>query len=265
MVLTGEGGDELFAGYARYEGERFAPYFRPIPQPLKDLAQTVGARLPGLRRPKIALYALTRPDEVTRLTNWFPLFNYDMKVNLLSAQVKRALGDVSSNAVFADHLARTDAIHPLSRLAYVDTKLWLPDDLLARGDKMSMANSLEGRVPLLDHELVEFVASLPPNLKLNGGTRKYLLKKVSAKLIPDEIITRKKQGFPVPVSVWFRGEALTYMRDILSRDAIHRRGLFDADYVEKLVQEHTNGFADHSLLLWGLVNVEVWHRLFIDA
>lgn len=264
MVLTGEGGDELFAGYARYAGERFSPLFRRIPKPARRLAVEASMRLPGLRRPKIALYALSFANEPRRFVNWFPLFNYDMKVSLLSPRFKAALTDVSSASIFAEHLARTDAPDPISRLLYVDSKLWLVDDLLARGDKMTMAASLEGRVPILDHKLVEFAASLPPEFKVNRLARKYLLKKVSRTLLPDEIIDRKKQGFPVPLLLWFRDEARPFVRDVLSPSAIKRRGLFNLDYVEKLLDEHEQGFADHALLIWGLLNVELWYRLFID-
>ncbi len=265
MVLTGEGGDELFAGYARYAGERLFPLFRNIPAPAKALALAASRRIPGLRRPKLALYALCQPDEVTRLANWFPLFNQEMKAALLSDELKRALNGASADQVFAQHLARTDATDHLSRMLYVDTKLWLPDDLLARGDKTSMATSLEARVPLLDHKLVEFAAALPPHLKLRGLTRKYLLKKVSRTWLPAEIIDRKKQGFPIPISIWFRKEARSFVRDILSPAAIQRRGLFNPDYVEKLLDEHEAGFADHGTLVWGLLSVELWHRLFIDS
>jgi asparagine synthase (glutamine-hydrolysing) len=128
-----------------------------------------------------------------------------------------------------------------------------------------MAASVEARVPLLDHKLVEFAASLPPHLKVKGLTRKYLLKKVSRAWLPAQIIERKKQGFPIPISVWFRKEARAFLHDILSPTAIRKRGLFNPDYVEKLLDEHEAGFADHGLLVWGLLNVELWHRRFIDS
>jgi len=150
-------------------------------------------------------------------------------------------------------------------MLYVDTKLWLPDDLLARGDKTSMAASLEARVPLLDHKLVEFAASLPPHLKLKGLKRKYLLKKVGRAWLPPEIIARKKKGFPMPITLWFRKEARTFLRDALSAGVLRRRGLFNPPFVEKLLTEHEKGFADHGSLLWGLLNIELWQRLFIDS
>jgi asparagine synthase (glutamine-hydrolysing) len=265
MVLTGEGGDELFAGYARYSGERLAPFFRLLPGPMRSLAQAAGAQLPGLRRFKIALHALCQPDEVSRFVNWFPLFNGDMKRELLTESAKSALNGHSTERVFAEHLARTSAGHALHRMLYVDTKLWLPDFLLLRGDKLSMACSLEARVPLLDHTLVEFAASLPPHLKLRGLKRKYLLKKVSRRYLPPEIVDRKKQGFPIPISSWLRHDARSYMRELLSPEVIRRRGLLEARHVSRLLAEHESGFADHGTLLWGLMNLELWHRMFIDS
>jgi asparagine synthase (glutamine-hydrolysing) len=265
MVLTGEGGDELFAGYARYAGERLSPFFRCIPKAAKSLALAASSRLPGLRRQKLALYALSQRDEATRFVNWFPMFNSEMKHELLSEDLNESLHGSGADSVFEQHLACTDAKEPLNRMLYVDTKLWLPDLLLARGDKTSMAVSLEARVPLLDHKLVEFAASLPLNMKVNGLARKYLLKKVSQRWLPSEIIHRKKQGFPMPVSLWLRNEARPFMRDVLSPSALRRRGLFNPAFVEKLMQQHENGFADHSSLLWGLMSVELWQRVFMDS
>jgi asparagine synthase (glutamine-hydrolysing) len=265
MVLTGEGGDELFAGYARYVGERFSQLFRYLPEFARSALLEASTRIPGLRRPKIALFALCQMNEVTRFTNWFPLFNQDMKAALLSADFKSEVNGASTDHVFAQHLQRTDATDALNRMLYVDTKLWLPDDLLARGDKTSMAASIEARVPLLDHKVVEFAASLPPELKLKRLTRKYLLKKVSRAWLPAQIIDRKKKGFPMPITLWFRREARSFLRDILTSTALRQRGLFNTHYVEKLLDEHEKGFADHGSLLWSLLSVELWHRLFIDG
>jgi asparagine synthase (glutamine-hydrolysing) len=265
MVLTGEGGDELFAGYARYAGETLSPWFRFMPKQARSLALGLGQHLPGLRRQKLALYALCQPNEVSRFTNWFPLFNRDMRTELLSDGFKRELPPATPETIFARHLADTDATDPLSRMLYVDTKLWLPDDLLARGDKMSMAASLEARVPLLDHKLVEFAASLPPHMKLRGLARKYLLKKVARRWLPSQVVDRKKQGFPMPFSVWFRGRVRPFVRDLLSPGTIQRRGYFNAGYVQKLLDQHEAGTADHGALLWGLLSVELWHRIFLDS
>jgi asparagine synthase (glutamine-hydrolysing) len=264
MVLTGEGGDELFAGYARYAGERLSPLFKLLPKAAKSLVLAASAQLPGLRRQKLALFALCQSDEATRFVNWFPLFNSEMKEALLSTDLKGELSGYDAGYVFREHLARTDGTEPLNRMLYVDTKLWLPDDLLARGDKTSMAVSLEARVPLLDHKLVEFAAALPQNLKLKGFARKYLLKKVSRASLPPQIIQRKKKGFPMPFTLWFQREARSFLHDVLSASTVRRRGLFNPLFVEKLLKEHEKGFADHGSLLYGLLSVELWQRCFMD-
>ncbi|MFN3189916.1 MAG: asparagine synthase (glutamine-hydrolyzing) [Aureliella sp.] len=261
MVLTGEGGDELFAGYARYEGERLSPWARRIPSPITSLANQIGQRMPGLRRAKIALNALAIRDEAQRFSNWFPMFSDDAKANLVESQLRSAL---PAAEIFDRYLSQTDATNPLDRMLYCDSKAWLVDYLLLRGDKLTMANSLEARVPLLDHRLVEFAGRLPDSLKLRHGQRKYLLKRFGEQVLPREIVHREKQGFPIPIDRWLRREASEMMQDLLSDDSIQRRGFFQADTVEHLKQRHLSGFADHSVELWGLMSLEMWMRRFID-
>ncbi len=265
MVLAGEGGDELFAGYARYSGERLSPLFRYIPKPIKSLALAKCNHIRGLGRPKIALNALCQSDETQRFAAWFPLFNQDSKHALLSSDLRNEFHGLARNQAFEQQLVSTNATEPLNRMLYVDTKLWLPDYLLLRGDKLSMAASLEARVPLLDHKLVEFAASIPPNLKLKHLIRKYLLKKVSRKFLPTEIVDRKKMGFPMPISKWFKTDVRPLMHDTLSTTRIKNRGLFNYTYVEKLIKEFESGADEHCLLLWGLISLELWHRSFIDS
>jgi asparagine synthase (glutamine-hydrolysing) len=265
MVLTGEGGDELFGGYARHAGDKFAPLFRHLPAPAKTAALAILSRLPRLHRPKLALYALCQPDETSRLVNWFPLFNPEMKAALLTDDVKAMQNGRSAAHVFAECLAHTDARDPLSRMLYLDTSLWLPDDLLARGDKTSMAASIEARVPLLDHKIVEFAATLPPHLKVKRLARKYLLKRAARSWLPPPIIHRRKQGFPVPLAVWFRQDAREFVNDVLSPSAVRRRGLFNPRYVEALIARNERGDVDGGAWLWALINVELWFQLFVDA
>jgi asparagine synthase (glutamine-hydrolysing) len=264
MVLTGEGADELFGGYARYAGEQLSSWVQHIPTYARSSMLSLAKRLPGFRRPKIALFALCQTDELTRLTNWFPLFNRQMKSSLLTDDLFGQLADPYAEEMFRSQLAETDATHWLNRMLYVDTKLWLADDLLARGDKASMATSLEARVPFLDHNLVEFAASVPPDLKVKKVVRKYILKKVARRWLPSEIIDRTKQGFPMPFALWFRKEARSFVHDLLSPGTVKRRALFNPTYVQALLDEHDSGKADHGHLLWGLLSVELWHRAFLD-
>lgn len=267
MVLTGEGGDELFAGYARYVGESYAPWTSRIPAVGGALIRRACRLLPGMRRAKIALQALSYRDEATRYANWFPMFNDELKSQLFDRRWRELQQGLELDGVariYQQHLSECDATEPLDRMLYVDSKLWLPDYLLLRGDKLTMANSLEGRVPLLDHRLVEFAGSLPTRLKLNGKVRKYLLKQVAARLIPLEIIHRKKQGFPIPIHEWLRSPTHLWMQDHLSEEVLKRRGFFNVGFVRRLIQEHQSRRNDHSTELWGLISLEIWMRRFMD-
>jgi asparagine synthase (glutamine-hydrolysing) len=263
MVLTGEGGDELFAGYARYAGERYSRYWRWLPKTPGRLLRALAEKLPGLRRAKIGINALTLADEAQRFANWFPMFKDDTKHRLLTAQLAEYRGGAGD--LFAQHLAACDAVDPVDRMLYVDSKLYLVDHLLFRGDKLTMANSLEARVPLLDHKLVEFAAQLPVRMKLRGATRKFLLKQVARRILPPAIIDRKKQGFPIPIDQWLRREAAPLMRDLLSEQTLRKRGLFDGAFVHTLIKQHVAGYADHATELWGLMSLEMWMRSFLDV
>jgi len=265
MVLTGEGGDELFAGYARYAGERFAPLFERIPRPIRRFALSVSGRSRRQSRPRIAIHALCQADERERIATWFPLMRPEARAELTVGELAAAVSRAVPRSLFMDTLGRTDAEDSISRMLYVDTKLWLPDDLLARGDKMSMAASLEARVPLLDHRLVEFAASLPPRLKVKGLTRKYLLRKVARGLLPQPILDRPKKGFPVPMGAWIRGGARDMCHDLLSPATVRQRGLLAPEAVAALLEEHDRGSADHGPVLWALMSVELWHRAFVDG
>ncbi|MBL8888594.1 MAG: asparagine synthase (glutamine-hydrolyzing) [Planctomycetaceae bacterium] len=262
MVLTGEGGDELFAGYARYGGERYSKYTNWIPGPLRHVTRLASDRLPGLRRAKIGINALMISDEATRFANWFPMFKDDLKPALLNGPLSKY--QAGCGPLFAEHLANCDATDAVDRMLYVDGKLYLVDHLLLRGDKLTMANSLEARVPLLDHKLVEFAAGLPARMKLRGKQRKFLLKAVGRRLLPSQIIDRKKQGFPIPIDHWLRGEVAPMMRELLSEDVVRRRGYFNPHYVDRLIKQHVSGYADHATELWGLMSFEMWLRSFID-
>lgn len=262
MVLTGEGGDELFAGYARYEGERMSPAFGLLPDWGKAAFRSFSGRLPGLRRAKIAAEALSYGDEAQRYAAWFPMFTQDMRKRVLSSYMAEQVKDVSR--VFRKQLRRCGEGSRLSRMLYCDTKLWLPDYLLLRGDKLTMAHSIEGRVPLLDHKLVEFAARLPDRMKLRSRQRKWLLKQAASRLLPKDIIERKKQGFPIPIEKWLKDEAKDLVHDCLSEEVVRRRGLFSPQYVRELVKAHESGYADRATEIWGLVSLEIWSRRFLD-
>jgi asparagine synthase (glutamine-hydrolysing) len=268
MVLTGEGGDELFAGYARYSAELLiAPISTRMPAGLRSAARNLSQRRAGLSRGKVAVYALSHRDERERLGIYTPLMHPEMRAAISRDELAAVLEKVRPRTLFHDHLERTDAAGRLHRMLYLDSQHWLPDYLLLRGDKTSMAASLEARVPLLDHHLVEYAARLRPSLKVHGWrqTRKYLLREVARDLLPAPILSRSKKGFPVPMSEWLRGGARDYCHDLLAPDTVRRRGLFEPSVVARILQEHDSHTADHGSLLWGLLSVEMWHRRFIDV
>jgi len=264
MVLTGEGGDELFAGYARYPGEAAYPLARPFGPLLRGVTPALSDHLPGLRREKIALYALSHSDEGRRFANWFPLFDDRRLQQLLSPDLRERTLPGGAADLFRDHLKILTNRDAVQRLLYVDNKLWLPDFLLLRGDKLTMSNSLEARVPLLDHRLVEFAARLPRNLKVRGRERKYLLRRAASRYLPSLVLERPKQGFPMPIARWFRQDARSFLHDLLDPHTVRRRGLFDPGYIQRLLSQHDKGFADHSIPLWGLASIELWQQIFID-
>jgi asparagine synthase (glutamine-hydrolysing) len=196
-----------------------------------------------------------------------PLMRPERRAQLANGDLSRATERMAPADLLADHLERTDAADPLGRMLFADTQHWLPDYLLLRGDKTTMAASLEARVPLLDHPLVEYAASLPSSLKMHGirRTRKYLLREAVADLLPASVLSRSKKGFPVPISAWLRGDARDFCRDLLAPDVVRRRGLFSPARVTQLVEEHESSVTDHGSILWALISVELWHRSFLDG
>ena len=160
-------------------------------------------------------------------------------------------------------LAETDAKSLLDRLLYADIKTYL-HELLMKQDQMSMAASVESRVPFLDHKLVEFSAGLPERMKLRGATTKYILRESMKELLPEAILARPKMGFPVPVGAWFRGAFRNVIDEYVLSERATSRGIFEPDFVRSLVQRHQQG-EDHSERLWSLVNFEMWQRQFLDG
>ena len=167
-------------------------------------------------------------------------------------------------ALFRDYAARVPGGDPLDVLLYLDSKTYLPGDILTKVDRMSMAVSLEARVPLLDHKLIEFAARLPAGLKMRGGESKYVFKRAVRGLVPEEILDRPKQGFGVPITEWINLELRERIRDTFADARTRRRGLFEPSYVDVLLAEHERGRRDHSHAVWSLFVLELWHRAYAD-
>ena len=168
------------------------------------------------------------------------------------------------DTTFHDYFKQAEGKDALSKLLYVDAKTWLSDDLLLKADKMSMAASVELRVPFLDHVLMEFAASLPSDFKINKEQGKYILKKSMEDILPHEIIYRKKMGFPIPVSQWFGKELNDQARDILLSKRSVQRGYIKPTYVKKILERQKENRGDHGRRIFSLLNLEMWHRMYID-
>ncbi len=264
VVLTGEGGDELFAGYPKYAVDPFARRLAALPAALRDplLEHGIG-RLPfRFRKLQVAARSARFRDEAERLAAWFAGFAGAERLRLLSPALREH--DGVAVAAFRAALADSAARRPLDRMLDADLRLWLPDDLLMKMDKMSMAASIEGRVPLLDHPLIEWAARLPDRFKVQGLQGKVLLKRLARRLIPAEVVDRPKIGFTVPLAPWFRGGLRELLVDTLLSPTALGRGYYDGAVLRRTVEDHVAGRRDRSRELWTLLTLELWHRAYID-
>jgi len=264
VVLTGEGGDELFAGYPKYAVEPTARRIAHLPAWMRDPLLDHGVdRLPfGFRKLQVVARSARFRAEPERLAAWFAGFAGEERRRLLGPAL--AGHDAAAAGAFATALAGTTARRPLDRMLDVDLTLWLADDLLMKMDKMSMAASLEARVPLLDHTLVEWAARLPDRLKVRGLGGKVLLKRLARQWLPREIVDRPKVGFTVPLSPWFRGPLRELVADTLLSPTCLARGYYRPEALRQVVEDHLEGRRDRARELWTMLTLELWHRRFID-
>jgi asparagine synthase (glutamine-hydrolysing) len=271
VVLTGEGSDEMLAGYGRYRATMFnvafgRAYERVAPRSLRAAVRgsiAMLARRGGVGR-KLARTALFLPADLTSLYfDNFAVFSRARQRELLDPSLLASTGDVAPYAVHMDLLASAQTDSLLDSLLYVDVKTYL-HELLMKQDQMSMAASIESRVPFLDHPLAEFVATLPRRLKLRGMTTKYVLREAMRGVLPQAILDRGKMGFPVPVGRWLRGPFRPFVDEYVLGARARARGLFAPAALERLVAQHDQG-EDHAERLWALVNLELWHRIFLDG
>lgn len=261
VALSGDGGDELFAGYSKYLVEARERRYRHIPSPLRRLMGAMGGHMPeGMKGRRFLRHiALDGPE---RYQDANSLFNAEDRGKLLSAAAAEKILTEDPWQERLDYLRFADT-HWLSSIQYLDLKHYLPLDVLTKVDRMSMASSLEVRVPLLDHRLVEFAATIPADYQLKNGTTKHLLKRAMRGILPDSIIDRRKQGFAVPLGRWFRGELSEQLHDLLLSPSSRSRNLLNHAYVEKLLALHKAG-RPLELQLWTLVSLELWCRRFLD-
>jgi asparagine synthase (glutamine-hydrolysing) len=265
VVLTGDGGDELFAGYERFAAARLAEWYRRSPETLRQGFAALLRRLPESTDYDSTVRRLRRFVEqaplplAQRYLGWVGIFD------------RRFLSELLAEGEWRDPLERYQEWFErvkdrdlTAQLLYVNARTYLPGDLLVKTDRMSMAHSLEARCPLLDHRLYEWAAALPSRWKLRGRTGKYIFKRALRGIVPEKILWRRKHGFGVPVGRWFRHELKDFVRDLLCSDQARVRGYFRPDTVERLIEEHQSGKRDHGHRLWTLLTLELWHHHFLD-
>ena len=264
VVLSGDGGDELFGGYDRYlPHPRVAAFDRFSPRALRRLAAFAADRLPHGARGKNFLRHVGR-NEQGRYLDAIRFFGADEKPALLTPELRRAIDGPDAETRMARHFARLAPLPWPSQMMRFDAETYLPEDILTKVDRMSMAHSIESRVPLLDNDVIAFAASLPAAMKIKNGRRKHVLKEVAATLLPRDIIDRKKQGFGVPLGAWFRGHLRELFADTLLSPTAMQRGYFQPAFVNRIVTEHLKGTRDHTLRLWQLLVFERWNREYVD-
>lgn len=265
VVLTGDGGDEVFGGYGHYLFERWAALYRRLPTAIDSLLTTTTGlsrgpitRWDGRLHSRIARFTANARREVSkRRLGWASAFSESEKIDLLPA----FHGAQSTPAFLSTRLNGVANAAPGAQQNYLDMLVWLPDEMLTKVDRMTMAASVEGRCPMLDWKLVEYMAGISLDEKIPGWTQaslKHLLRRAVGDLLPPNLLNRPKQGFNVPLDYWFRGEASSYLESKLNPDRIKRRGVFSSDAVSRLMARHQAGAANLSNRLYALLVFEVW-------
>jgi len=266
VVLSGDGGDELFAGYTRYVTDRNRSGLERLPLGIrKKLIRPLSEALPHGARGKNYLFNISL-DAAGRYIDSISHFNGPRKRKLFSNEIRTKMNGSFERGekLFRQIASSVSSKDAVENLLYLDSKTYLPGDILTKVDRMSMAASLEARSPLLDHKLIEYVTRIPSHLKLKRNESKYIFKKAIEGFVPPEILHREKQGFGVPIGDWINVQ----LKDRINADLADRRfverGYFDAKYVNLLLDEHRRGRRDHSHALWTLWMLELWHRRYID-
>ena len=271
VVLTGEGSDELLAGYNKYRVTMYnlqlgARYEKLAPDFMRTAVKNGIQQLGGANRlrQKLQRTFLCLPTGLRDIYfDNFAVYAPGMQTQLFSAETLARLEERDPYRTPLSYANDTDAEYLLDQLLAVDMKSYL-HELLMKQDQMSMAASIESRVPFLDHKLIEFATHLPTDMKLRGTTTKYILREAMKGVLPEEILTRKKMGFPVPIGAWFRGPYQHIVNEYVLSERALQRGLFSPDYVRQLTARHQAG-ENHAERLWMLVNFEIWQRRFFDG
>jgi asparagine synthase (glutamine-hydrolysing) len=270
VTLSGDGGDELFAGYDTYRAHRFdRRYYHWLPKIVKKrLFDMIAKKMPPTEKKKGMINSYKRFIQGTWLpksiyhVRWMVFLQKWEREQLLSADVLHAVKETDPYDFIHRISQKAEGLDDVIRTGYIDAQSYLIDNILVKVDRMSMATSLEARVPYLDHRLVEFAFSLPPHLKMSGFRTKLLLKNTFWDDLPIEVQNRDKQGFSIPIKNWIRTDLKSMMLDLLSYERLSSQGYFNPDYVEGLVREHLEGLENHSHKLWALMVFQLWYDLY---
>ncbi len=271
VALNGDAGDENFAGYDRYVANVLADRYGRMPRPLRRSLEALVRAIPApprartlLSRGKRFFEALAEPRE-RRYARWVSHFHASLKAEICTEEFRRAAGGKDSVDLLLAAYQASDAPDLIDATLDVDVNTYLPDDLLVKVDIATMAHGLEGRSPMLDHEFMEFCASLPSHMKLRRRVKKYIFKRAVRDLVPQQVIERPKMGFGVPLDHWFREDLRDMARDVLLSPLSVGRGYFQKEVVQRLLDEHIRGVCNWHYQLWNLLMLELWHRTFIDG
>lgn len=257
MVLTGEGADEFLGGYPKHLYEHLVQPYQFIPRWLrKDFIEPVIRALPyRFNRAKTAIAAIGIESFEERMPRWFGALSKEELAELLVLKATVKHPEVTNFSSTSNS--------PLRRILCFDQNSWLPDNLLERGDKMTMAASIEARMPFMDHELAEFVATLPDKFRVRGKTTKWILRQAMKQIVPETILNRPKIGFKVPIDEWFRDPMRDYLYEHLTGPDSLTKEYYQVAVLEKVLADHVSGRQNHEKLLWSLLNLEIWHRQYL--
>ncbi len=266
VALSGDGGDELWAGYTRHRVEAWEQRLRAALGPAVSIAARIGQALPlSVKGARSLRHLAAAPDQAYALKHAYGMFEPGAKPRLYSQDFTRSVGDADALSSFRDAYRECASSDPMDRALYVDARTYMIDDVLTKVDRMSMAVSLEAREPLLDHKLLEFAARVPASLKIHKGRSKYLLRRSLERHVPRDIVDRPKRGFEAPIGRWLRGPIAGLASDLLLDGRLRQRGIFQPAEITRLWEEHRSGRAEHPHRIWQLVMLELWFRQFVDG
>ena len=271
VALAGDGGDEMFAGYEKYSVDDIENKLRnKFPEAVrKSIFPSLGkfaGKIPGTvgKKAKSLLTSLSHdPAMGFYITN--SMMTDDMWQSLVKTEVTEQLGDYHPSQYTLEMYNKADGPDHLSKILYTDIKTYMTGDILVKVDRMSMANSLEVRAPILDYQVAEFAATLPSSQKYRDGEKKYLLKEVFKPFIPDSLLYRKKMGFSTPLDEWCRGELKELFESILSNASYGVYDIFDRDSVNQVWQQHQNGTHQHGAVLWSMLMYQMWYNRYVNV